>query len=151
ARSTQHSTLTPGMYAVLLFVALLLPWTLFAFAYFGSPIPTSLLAKLSVYAWQSKSMFPNLTPFARQMAHNAFYAVFMLGVIPGLWLTARHIPALRPAAAWMLLYYAGMAFSKGFLFGWYFVPPAPVFVLICLLGWSAVLSYAWKVLSRESG
>ncbi|HLK55750.1 MAG TPA: hypothetical protein VKU00_04260, partial [Chthonomonadaceae bacterium] len=41
--------------------------------------------------------------------------------------------------AWLLLYYGSMALSKVFLFGWYFVPPTPIYYLVALTGWSLTL------------
>jgi hypothetical protein len=124
--------------AALLFIVLLLPWVIFATLYFGSPIPTSLVAKLAVYAWQAKSVFPNLKPFTSQMTHN-LNLLLLIGVVPGIVVVSKRIRALWAPVIWMLLYYAAMAFSKSFLFGWYYVPPAPVYILVSVLGW------AWAV------
>jgi hypothetical protein len=38
--------------------------------------------------------------------------------------------------AWITLYYSGMALSKVYLFGWYFVPPTPIYYLVGILGWT---------------
>jgi hypothetical protein len=69
------------------------------------------------------------------MTRNALYWILLAGLIPGLWRLWRH-PAARPALIWMALYYGGMAFSKSFLFGWYYVPPAPVYALTAMTGWA---------------
>ena len=34
------------------------------------------------------------------------------------------------------IHYSAMAFSKVFLFGWYFVPPTPIYYLVALTGWA---------------
>ncbi len=124
--------------AVLLLIALLAPWTVFAFIYFGSPIPTSLVAKLHVYAWQNPALLPNLDSFARGMTRNALYYLLLAGAIPGIFVGWRH-KRLRPALLWMMLYYAGMAFSKSFLFGWYYVPPVPLYILAAVIGWGWIV------------
>jgi hypothetical protein len=124
--------------AALLFIGLLLPWVIFATLYFGSPIPTSLVAKLAVYAWQAKSAFPNLKPFTSQMTHN-LNLLLLIGVLPGIVVVSKKVKALWPPVIWMLLYYAAMALSKSFLFGWYYVPPAPIYILVSVMGW------AWAV------
>jgi hypothetical protein len=221
---------------LLAFAALTLPWLAFSIGYFGSPIPTSLRAKMAVYAWHAPGAFPNLFPFLRLMTHNPLGMFLMFGVllsgvlrfgkagsalrfppavravlIPGI--DARPLSALRereslpavtfpspykaegsgeatapegrpsrraarsvlslsrfwrsqgedeekgaapfPAArsggeglllaplCWMLLYYGGMAFSKVFLFGWYFVPPTPIYYLVALTGWSLIGERMW--------
>jgi hypothetical protein len=130
----ENRELTRLVRSLLLFVAILVPWLVFATVYFGSPVPTSLVAKLHVYGWQNPGFLPNLKPFARDMTRNPLYWLLLAGAIPGAWAAWRAKP-LRPALVWMALYYAGMAFSKSFLFGWYYVPPAPVYVLASVLGW----------------
>jgi hypothetical protein len=117
------------------FLLLLFPWLLFATWYYGSPVPTSAIAKLTVYAWFAKSTFPNLQPFAYQMTHSLLHKVLVVGGLLGLWGAARQYKTLLPAAVWLVLYYAAMAFSKGFLFGWYYVPPSPVYFLLAAVGW----------------
>jgi hypothetical protein len=128
--------------AAALFLALLAPWTLFAWVYFGSPVPTSVIAKLTIYAWHRHSLFPNLKPFALQMTHSSLHwlllACALLSLLPlsrprsgesgrGRW-------GVRVAILWLLLYYAAMAFSRSFLFGWYYVPPTPVYFLLAAVG-----------------
>jgi len=117
-----------------LFIVLLAPWVVFATVYFGSPIPTSLIAKLHVYGWQSPGLLPNLRPFARDMTRNGLYWILLVGAIPSVFVAWRQT-GLRPALVWIILYYGGMAFSKSFLFGWYYVPPAPIYILISIQGW----------------
>jgi hypothetical protein len=133
----RHRGGTETGWALLLFIGLQIPWIAFATIYFGSPIPTSLVAKLHVYGWQNPGLLPNLKPFARDMTRNPLYWLLLAGAIPGVFAAWRTRP-LRPALVWMAFYYAGMAFSKSFLFGWYYVPPAPVYVLISVLGWALV-------------
>ena len=45
------------------------------------------------------------------------------------------LPPIEPMLAWLAVYYGGMAFSKVFLFGWYFLPPTPVYYLVAFVGW----------------
>ena len=37
------------------------------------------------------------------------------------------------------IHYSAMALSKVFLFGWYFVPPTPIYYLVALTGWALLL------------
>jgi hypothetical protein len=140
---------------LLVFAALTLPWLAFSLWYFGSPVPTSLRAKMAVYAWHAPGAFPNLFPFLRLMTHNPLGMLLMIGVILGgvllpgkarsMLLSPREgeILLLAPLC-WLLLYYGGMAFSKVFLFGWYFVPPTPIYYLIAMTGWSLIMERAWR-------
>jgi hypothetical protein len=121
-----------------LLALLILPWLLFATGYYGSPIPTSVVAKLTVYAWYATSAFPNIGPFAHQMTHSPLHLMLLVGAVLGLLAVTRDYRALLSAAAWMMLYYAAMALSKSFLFGWYYVPPSPMYYLLAVVGWSWV-------------
>jgi hypothetical protein len=130
------------------FLTTCVPWTLYAWRYFGSPLPTSALAKLTVYAWMSKGAFPNVDPFVQQMTHTKLHLVLLAGAAIGALAMMARAPVLRPAILWMAAYYAAMAFSKGFLFGWYFVPPTPIYYLAAVAGWCWVFGIALR--SRRS-
>jgi hypothetical protein len=117
-----------------LFALIIAPWLLFSTLYFGSSVPTSFTAKLSVWGWMNRGALPNLAPFVRQMTHGPLQIVTLLCALTGIWRTIIKLPLLRPAAIWMLAYFGGMAFSKSFLFGWYYVPPAPVYALLAAIG-----------------
>jgi hypothetical protein len=125
-----------------LFLVLCLPWTLIAWIYYGSPLPTSALAKLTVYAWLSKGAFPNLGPFIFQMTHTRLHELVLVGAFAGVVIGFARLPRLRSAISWMLAYYAAMALSKGFLFGWYFVPPSGMYFLLAVIGWETAIIWA---------
>jgi hypothetical protein len=121
--------------SVALFAVVCAPWTLFAWIYFGSPLPTSALAKLTVYAWMSKGALPNVGPFVDQMTHTKVHLLVAIGALTGALYSLIRAPMLRPALIWMLAYYTAMAISKGFLFGWYYIPPSGIYFLCSVLGW----------------
>jgi len=80
------------------------------------------------------------------MARTPLHWAVLAGAIPGIVLALAapcrlgpHAARLAPAAAWTLLYYASMALSKAFLFGWYYVPPSPAYFLLAAAGWGALL------------
>jgi hypothetical protein len=151
---------------LLLYAGLLLPWLLYATAVFGSPIPASLQAKLIVYGRGQQGRFPRLIPFLTLMTHRQGL-ILTLGCLcalcallyslyyyrsntqsQGSQITlgipkTKNVPPLEwlliPPALWMLMHYAGMALSKVFLFGWYFVPPTPIYYLVAMTGWSLLL------------
>lgn len=122
------------------YLLLVAPWLVYATFTFGSPIPSSLAAKLSVYRWRNPG-FPNLAPWLQRMAGGPQQAVLAAGFVLGTWVVCRQRAAapLRPAVLWLAAYYGLLATSKGFLFGWYFIPPTPIYVLTASLGWHAAL------------
>jgi hypothetical protein len=133
---------------VLLAAAVSAPWFVFATLYFGSPIPMSLKAKLTVYGRLIPGKFPHLAEFFTLMLHNPFGLA--MGVGAGMAVASlvytflkcragkkRTMPREMLLAAplfWIALHYAGMAFSHVVLFGWYFVPPTPVYYLAATTG-----------------
>ncbi len=97
-----------------LFLSILvaLPWIAFAYGYFGSPIPTSLTAKLYVYSHamatpRSVTLEAFRTQFLggiTQMALSLFFAVGVVGIVlravwtPGSWtLHKPHVDSLETA------------------------------------------------------
>lgn len=125
-----------------LFLAITAPWLIYATRTFGSPIPASVIAKLTVYAYQFPQPFPHVGEFARVTLANpenwlivaglALYAIDLAGSA-----RTRTIgvdAALVPPFAWAVIYLGGIAFSKVPMFGWYFVPPLGICCLLAVCG-----------------
>jgi hypothetical protein len=139
---------------LLLFAALTLPWLLYATSAFGSPLPLSLRAKLIVYGRLIPGRFPHLREFVGLMTHNplglalaAGVVLFLVGALTA-WRGAnqerltewrQREGLLFAPLAGIVIHYGAMAFSHVFLFGWYFVPPTPLYYLIALTGWAMLL------------
>jgi hypothetical protein len=133
------------------FALLLAPWIWFASVYFGSPIPLSLGAKLTVYGRLIPGRFPRLPEFLTLMLHNPLGLVTAGGCLLycacafALWRKCRANDspgvekphpefALAAPLLWIGVHYAGMALSHVVLFGWYFVPPTPIYYLVAMVG-----------------
>jgi hypothetical protein len=112
--------------AFVLFLALTLPWILFAWRYFGSPVPTSIQAKFIIYPRFAEGLFPQFGAFLRQMFASGQDFVFAAAFLAGGWSVFRNERRLLPAFLWAILYFGLFATSKLILFGWYLVPPLPV-------------------------
>lgn len=131
---------------LLLFLGLLLPWFVYSTLTFGSPLPTSVSAKLIVYSRESGGRFPELMPFLKLQLFHPFEGFMSLGVLLAVgrtllkWLPETPTSLAQPVALasllWMGVYYATMALSPVFLFGWYFVPPSPILYLWGFMGWA---------------
>lgn len=119
-------------------VALLcLPWTVYAFARFGSVIPTSVVAKSSAHDPWTVS-FQNL------------YAYFSSG--PYLWITLLallgYIAIIKSGdafwrmwALWAWCYTTAMTAANGFThFPWYFVPLLPIYTAAAALAVEGIAS-----------
>ena len=127
---------------LLAFALLLLPWIVFAFSYFGSPIPVSLQAKLVVYGWGVQARFPNFLPLLKHLFANPFGAIIGVGNLLFLRSLLQEKGAHRVLVfplLTLLIHYAGMGLSKVFLFGWYFVPPTPFLYFFAVYGLSQLV------------
>ena len=134
---------------------LLTPWLAFALVYFGSPVPTSLTAKLFVYSHamatpRAVTIAAFQTQFFGGIVQKTLTALFLVGLaslipLPGaVWkrFTApkRVRAALAAPALWLLIYYATMFQSRVPPFAWYFLPPWPLYLLIAALGAQRLLA-----------
>jgi hypothetical protein len=143
-----------------------LPWTLFATFYFGSPIPTSLIAKVTAYSQGGRVPLTSLHPmaanlaafitqFAQGIAQKALSLLMLVGignVLKQVGMRFRRskeaqepIPDFGPGllmlpTAWMLLYYTAMLTSRVPAFGWYFLPPWPLVMTLAALGADSLIT-----------
>jgi 4-amino-4-deoxy-L-arabinose transferase-like glycosyltransferase len=128
----------------------LLPWVLFAQAYFGSFIPNSVTAKRNAYLIEAGAA---LAQFLRTYANVFFTAdlfggsgalaagLLLLVVLPFALLYAwREVPRLLPVLAYPLLYFATFAALNPLVFRWYMAPPLPALMLVAFIGLWAFLS-----------
>ncbi len=122
---------------LLLLTLLALPWLIFALAYFGTPIPSTMHAKAVVYGWRFQGqLFPGLGKLMERFWGSPIYALLSVGALLGLWHTLREksLASLRAPALWFALYWGAFLLSKNLLFLWYLLPPLPVYGLLAALG-----------------
>jgi hypothetical protein len=134
-----------GWREVAVFVLPCLAWGVFAWLYFGSPIPHSIQAKLEVYRLGPNAAFIRLiqhyaTPF---LQHNLLgpLAGIALGMVlnPFLYLVgARRAWKAEPRSLAFIiypwLYLLVFALPNPLLFRWYLTPPLPAYFLFILIG-----------------
>jgi arabinofuranosyltransferase len=136
----------------LLFLATVLPWAVFATAYFGSPIPHSVLAKSVAYRVGALDGLINLlqhygTPFFEERFLSRFWPLagfilyLALSLVGGLSLVRRDSRAW-PIALFPWLYFTAYAAARILIFRWYLAPPLPFYFLLILAGLDRLLSEA---------
>jgi len=126
-----------------------LPWTLFAWAVFGSPLPNSVTAKLAVYgAARGGAPFPNLGEFQAQFAGGFVQKALLAAALYGAAAAWRHAPALRAPLLWMAAYLSAMLLSRVPVFPWYWPPILPFYYGCAGLGLSVL---ARAILVRVPG
>ncbi len=115
----------------------ILPWMVYSFLTFGSPLPQSLAAKGLIHA------YPWL--LAWQDYLDWFFAVYQpLGMVlfSALWVlgAATIMRSLQAfiLVAWPVVFIAGLSFTQVGPFPWYHIPVLPVFMFVVAYGVFAV-------------
>ncbi len=127
-----------------IFALILLPWVVFSFAYFGSPMSNSLSAKQVAYQVDAFQAFSRLlqhiaTPFAE---HHTFGPLgVMVGVVVypalagvGTFFVLRRVPRLLPYLIYPWVYMIVFSVMNPLMFRWYVAPITPAYLLAVLLG-----------------
>jgi arabinofuranosyltransferase len=127
--------------------AFLLPgiaWAAFATAYFGSPVPHSVSAKLAVYRLEPGSALIRLlqhyaTPFFENNTFGGAGIAVGLVLYPFLSLLGalkawRIQPRLWPWLIYPWVYLLVFALPNPLIFRWYLTPPLPAYFLLILTG-----------------
>jgi hypothetical protein len=127
--------------------ALLLPlgiWGIGASLYFGSPIPTSVGAKIGAYRLPADAGLIRLlqhygTPFMGQLTFGNYWIAIGLFLYPVLFFLGALRAVRRSRPAWPLfvapwLYFAVYAIANPLIFRWYLAPPLPFYFLGIFLG-----------------
>jgi hypothetical protein len=125
-------------------------WAGFATAYFGSPIPHSITAKLLVYRISEFStLIRFLQHYATPFMESSWGGPVLIGIglvlYPTLYLagTLRAVrlnPRFWPFAIYPWIYLFIFALSNALTFRWYLTPPLPAYFLFILCG-------AWQLIS----
>ncbi|MBL8055748.1 MAG: hypothetical protein JNK29_03575 [Anaerolineales bacterium] len=130
-----------------LFLAVVGPWLIFAFAYFGQPIPQSVLAKSEVYRLEAglafrafliqlRTVFPfslpplhDPEPLARQLL-QALTPAALVGL--GLWAAQRRHRAAWALGAYFIFFIAFFSAGNPLWLGWYEIPLLPLYQMLII-------------------
>ncbi len=126
--------------AILLYTGLLAPWFLFAWSYFGAPLPVTLAAKqrqgmLTI----SQSFWDGLIGMGRSYWSMPFYQTHILLLLPGLVYGVLRQRSWLLLIIWNLLYVAAYSLLGVTRYFWYYAPLAVGIVV--LIGLSVTLIY----------
>lgn len=132
-----------------IFAAVVLPWVIFATAYFGNFIPQSILAKSELYRTpelmafraflvQIRALWPFSLPplqpsqtLARELAQAVLPAVL---AALGLYAAQRRQPRAYAIGAYLLLFIAFYSVGNPLWLGWYEIPLFPLYLSLFLTG-----------------
>jgi hypothetical protein len=139
--------------AMLAYAALLAPWFLFAWVYFGAPLPVTLAAKqrqglLSI----SEPFFTGLLrqgrdEYWRYPIYRGHFVLAGFGLLFGL---ARRSPWLL-VVGWSLLYIASYSALGVTSYFWYYGPVVPGLVALIGLGVEAIYQFVARAVGRRCG
>jgi hypothetical protein len=126
------------------FLIPVLAWGLFAFRYFGSPLPHSILAKSMAYHLESSSALIRLlqhyaTPFMEETTLGPVVIGFGLILYPFLFIiggcqAVKQNNAILPAVVFPWFYLLAFSVANPLIFRWYLTPPLPFYFLFILIG-----------------
>ncbi|MCB9450439.1 MAG: hypothetical protein H6672_03320 [Anaerolineaceae bacterium] len=144
-------------------LVVVLPWMVFAWAYFGSPVPNSLSAKSVAYIMPPGSAFARLLqfyvqPFSEYTLFGAPGAlvglvVYFALIIVGTMYIGKHKRRLLPLVVYPWVYLAVFSVANPLIFRWYLLPPMPGLMIGILAGlWALVAAIqkprpAWQWLA----
>jgi len=157
-RLVQRNGLRPALGKILLvslpLAALMFVWFGFAYGYYGTLLPHSMLAKSVAYRLDAKAGLIRLiqnyaTPFFEHLTFGT--GIILLTAPLYLFLSAIGILSaerVRPgegAAAGLLfpwIYFLAFSIANPLIFRWYLAPPLPFLLLSLFIGWTALLGLA---------
>lgn len=125
--------------AIGIFVLLMSPWFIFAWIYFGNPLPVTLAAKQHQGAMPISQRFgPGFISVLQGFSSQWPYWVGMVLALAGI--TWCIIKARRWVLflAWPILYFAAYAFLGVSRYFWYYAPLVPGFLVLVGLGLTAI-------------
>ena len=121
--------------SVIVLALLVLPWSLFAWAYFGSPLPATLAAKQHQGAMAISQRFAvgMLTIAGYYAARWHYWAEALLAVLGLAWMIWRGRTWLL-LIGWTILYFLSYSLLGVSRYYWYYAPLVPGFLLAVGLG-----------------
>ncbi len=126
-----------------------LPWVLFAWAYFGSPVPNSISAKSVAYILPPGSAFAQLfrayiVPFSEFQLVGSLGVMILTALYGGLTLVGllyifRKQPRFIPLVIYPWVYMLVFSVANPLIFRWYTAPPLPALMITLIAGvWALV-------------
>jgi hypothetical protein len=131
-----------------------LPWMVFAWVYFGSPVPNSISAKSIAYVVPPGSAFVELfrayiVPFSEFQLLGPVGVMLLTALYPaliiiGLLYVTRSQPRFLPLLVYPWLYMLVFALANPLIFRWYKLPPLPALMLGLVAGAWAIVTALQK-------
>jgi arabinofuranosyltransferase len=136
--------------AVLLFLGLLLPWVVFAWLYFGSPLPITLAAKRQQGTMAvSQTFAPGFLWILGWYKGGWQYWVEAILAVLGIFWMVRHARQWFLLLTWSALYFVAYSLLGVSRYFWYYAPLVPGFIILVGLGIDFIAHQLKKAILRS--
>jgi hypothetical protein len=133
--SSQHGWLKVPWVALTIFICLTLPWFIYAWLKFGSPIPATMTAKQFQGSMAISERFATgLTTIARQYSTLWHYWLQAIIAAGGLIYLVGQAQRWLVFISWMVVYFLGYSILGVSRYFWYYAPLVPGFLVLVGLG-----------------
>ncbi|MGA2112946.1 MAG: glycosyltransferase family 39 protein [Anaerolineales bacterium] len=139
-------------------LAVVMPWSVFSFLYYGSVVPNSLLAKRVAYRLPPGAALVRLlqqlgTPFFEDLTLGTRWIgvgliLYTFVCLLALVRTAKRSPRAWPGLVFPWFYCAVFAAANPLIFRWYLTPPLPFYILSIVLGFRYLTADLGHLLQR---
>lgn len=130
------------------FVLPTLLWVVFAFLYFGNPLPNSIAAKTAAYLLPPEAALVRLlqhyaTPFLGHLAFGRIWIILGFILFPivfglGAFRAIRKKPSSWAILAYPWIYLVTFSIANPLIFRWYLTPPLPVYFMGIFIGFERI-------------
>ncbi len=132
--------------AVFLFGGITLAWFIFAWLYFGSPLPVTLVAKQQQGSMEISTRFaPGFIDLVRSYAQSWQYWLYAALAFLGISLLISKARRWNLLVAWALFYFLAYSILGVSRYNWYYAPLVPAFVVLTGLGLYAITGQLSKI------
>ena len=135
--------------SILIFLILTLPWFIFAWVYFGSPIPVTLAAKQQQgIMYISQGFAPGLLTTVKPYSNRWYYWVEAVLALSGILFMVMHARAWMLFLTWTVLYFIAYSLLGVSRYFWYYAPLVPGFIVLIGLGLTTILYVGDRTLKQ---
>lgn len=123
-------------------------WVVFAFLYFGNPLPNSIAAKTAAYLLPREAALIRLlqhyaTPFLGHLAFGRIWIILGVILFPiifglGAVRAIREKPSSWAMLAYPWIYMVAFSVANPLIFRWYLTPPLPIYFMGIFLGFERI-------------